>query len=141
MTEYYQDLLRFAKTFVSQDAEDLVQETYYRAIKHKKSFKGGNKKAWLFTILRNEYFSEYHKKMKDLKLRDERNLTVELEHGISDNLYDSLNKNEHKQIVLLYKDGFKYEEIAEILAIPLGTVKSRFHRIRQTMRDDLKEYE
>lgn len=147
-------------TYNESDAEDLVQETYLKALKFVKSYVSGtNSKAWLFKILKNAYINEYRKKVKTPTMLDfndsasvqETNIvggSVEihwdnLEMSLGDEVTLALNalSLEFKEIILLCDiEGFTYEEIAEILDVPIGTVRSRLFRARNELKGKLARY-
>jgi len=134
----------------SEVADDLVQETVYKALKNESSFKKGtNLRAWLSIILRNNFINEYRKKsrysntdnivsyVKDNEKFKERNngdsiMQVEYINKAITDLPDNL-----KQPFLLYFEGFSYDEIATQFDIPLGTVKSRIHHARKKLKKSL----
>jgi RNA polymerase sigma-70 factor (ECF subfamily) len=138
------------------DADELVQETYARALVGASTFAGGNLKAWLFRILRNTFIDIHHRGRRQPPLddatsvddasgadlpRDER----ELDHirslmaGEIDAALGTLS-DEGRAIILLDVEGFTETEVAEVLGCPLGTVKSRLSRARMLLRERLKDY-
>lgn len=147
-------------TYNENDAEDLVQETYLKALKFIKSYvEGTNSKAWLFKILKNAYINEYRKKVKTPQTLDfndpmavqEKDIlggTVEMNwDDLAMNLGDEVTKAmdalpaEFREIILLCDiEGFTYEEIAEILEVPIGTVRSRLFRARNELKGKLSRY-
>ena len=149
-------------TLDEDDARDLVQDTYLKAFRFIDSFKKGtNAKAWLFRILKNGFINEYRKKKKEpvkVDYQDVENtynaeeytgplnaeLRVEaLQEELGDEISNALNtlEDEFKSVILLCDvEGFKYEEIAEILDIPVGTVRSRLHRARHMLKSKLARY-
>lgn len=149
-------------TLDEDDARDLVQETYLKAFRFIDSFrKGTNAKAWLFRILKNGFINEYRKKKKEPAKVDYQEveniynaeepvgtmnaeLRVEaLQDELGDEISGALNTldTDFKTVILLCDvEGFKYEEIAEILDIPIGTVRSRLHRARQILKEKLVRY-
>jgi RNA polymerase sigma-70 factor (ECF subfamily) len=152
----------FRLTLDEDDARDLVQDTYLKAFRFINSFKKGtNAKAWMFRILKNSFINEYRKKRKEpvkVDYQDVENtynseepvgimnaeLRVEaLQEELGDEISNALNslEEEFKTVILLCDvEGFKYEEIAEILDIPIGTVRSRLHRARQMLKEKLVRY-
>jgi RNA polymerase sigma-70 factor (ECF subfamily) len=121
-------------------ADDLVQETLVKAWNNLSSFEEGtNLKAWLFTILRNTYFSECRKLRREVKDSDgeySARLSVHPEqHGHMD-LADfrtalaELTDDQREALILVGAEGFSYEEVAEICGCAVGTVKSRVNRAR-----------
>ncbi|MHA1518471.1 MAG: sigma-70 family RNA polymerase sigma factor [Alphaproteobacteria bacterium] len=137
-------------------ADDLVQETLYKALNHLDSFKEGtNLKAWLFTILRNTYFSERRKRKREVEDADG-SLAARLssqpeQHGHMDmrdfqEALSELPDDQREALVLVGAAGFSYEEAAEISGCAVGTIKSRVNRARNRLaesldlcEDDLKE--
>jgi len=144
------------------DAEDLVQDTIVKAYRFFSSYeKGTNAKAWLFRILKNSYINNYRKKSKKPNqvdydevatfyetIRDERTDTSDLEDKmfrelIDDDISNALDElpEDFRTVVLLCDvEGFTYEEIANMLDVPIGTIRSRLHRGRNLLRTQLLEY-
>ncbi|WP_017732387.1 sigma-70 family RNA polymerase sigma factor [Nafulsella turpanensis] len=149
-------------TFDEDDAKDLVQETYLKAFRFINSFEEGtNAKAWLFRILKNSFINDYRKKSKEPNKVDYNevetyynsedanaeitpDLRVEaLQDMIGDEVTNALNSlavDFRTVIILCDLEGFTYEEMAKILDIPIGTVRSRLHRARNLLKDKLKSY-
>jgi len=149
-------------TFNEDDAKDLVQETYLKAFRFIDSFqKGTNAKAWLFRILKNSFINEFRKKSKEPAKVDYQevetyynsedidqpitsDLRVEaIKEKIGDEVsvaINSLDIDFRTVIILCDLEGFTYEEMAKILDIPIGTVRSRLHRARNLLREKLKVY-
>jgi len=137
----------------SNDAEDLFQETAFRAISNKEKFRPGtNFKAWMFTIMKNIFINNYRKKVKANTIIDstdnlyylnssknaisndaDRNMLLEELTGMIDALDGSIKKP-----FVLHFQGFKYQEIAEKLRLPLGTVKSRIFFARKALKESIK---
>jgi RNA polymerase sigma-70 factor, ECF subfamily len=128
-------------------ADDLVQETLFKAWNHLDSFKEGtNLKAWLFTILRNTYFSERRKRKREVEDADgsyAANLSTHPEqHGHMD-MQDfravlvRLPDDQREALILVGAAGFSYEEAAEICNCAVGTIKSRVNRARNRIADML----
>jgi RNA polymerase sigma factor (sigma-70 family) len=149
-------------TLDRDDAKDLVQDTYLKAYRFADSFqKGTNAKAWLFRILKNSFINDYRKKSKEPAKVDyqevetyynseevDRQITPDLRveslsNMIGDEISNALNSLDvdfRTVIILCDLEGFKYEEMAKILDIPIGTVRSRLHRARALLKDKLSEY-
>jgi len=149
-------------TFDQDDAKDLVQDTYLKAYRFIESFqKGTNAKAWLFRILKNSFINDYRKKSKEPSKVDyqevesyynsedvDRQITPDLrvdslKDMIGDEISNALNSLDvdfRTVIILCDLEGFKYEEMAKILDIPIGTVRSRLHRARNLLKEKLSEY-
>ncbi len=152
----------FRITFNEDDAKDLVQETYLKSFRFINSFqKGTNAKAWLFRILKNSFINEFRKKSKEPPKIDyqevesfynsedynrpvKSDLRVEsVKEKIGDEVSIALNSLDidfRTVIILCDLEGFTYEEMAKILDIPIGTVRSRLHRARNLLREKLKVY-
>jgi RNA polymerase sigma-70 factor (ECF subfamily) len=121
-------------------ADDLVQETLFKAWNHLDSFKEGtNLKAWLFTILRNTYFSERRKRRREvedadgsyadtLKTHPEQTSHVEFKEFTA--ALAKLPDDQREALILVGASGFSYEEAAEICGCAVGTIKSRVNRAR-----------
>ncbi len=144
------------------DAKDLLQDTYLKAFRFIDSFQQGtNAKAWLFRILKNSFINDYRKKSKEPSKVDyqevetfynsedvDRQITPDLRvEALQDMIGDeisialnSLDVDFRTVIILCDLEGFKYEEMAKILDIPIGTVRSRLHRARNLLKEKLSEY-
>lgn len=149
-------------TFDEDEAKDLVQETYFKAFRFIDSFQEGtNAKAWLFRILKNSFINDFRKKSKEPSKVDyqevetyynsddvDENITVDLridalQNMIGDEVSNALNSLDvdfRTVIILCDLEGFTYEEMAKILDIPIGTVRSRLHRARNLLKEKLKSY-
>jgi RNA polymerase sigma-70 factor (ECF subfamily) len=143
----------------SEDAEDLVQETYLKAYRFWGSYeKGTNIKAWLFRILRNTYINAYRHESRTPETVDFDNVH-HLHHqdnpqpdtsslmSVSNLLEDDVSKavaglpDEFRTVIILSDiEGLTYGEIAEFTASPIGTVRSRLHRGRKLLRSQLIDY-
>jgi RNA polymerase sigma-70 factor, ECF subfamily len=128
-------------------ADDLVQDTVMKAWAKQDSFElGTNIKAWLFTILRNEFYSQMRKKGREVQDSEgtftERMAVHPSQYGILDmadfkKALDSLPPDQREAIVLIGASGFSYEEAAEICKCAVGTMKSRVSRARTRLQDVL----
>ncbi|MCU0429587.1 MAG: sigma-70 family RNA polymerase sigma factor [Cytophagaceae bacterium] len=152
----------FRLTFDEDDAHDLVQETYLKAYRFIDSYeKGTNAKAWLFRILKNSFINDYRKSSKQPGMVDYQEVesyynSDEVDEPITSDLrvdafkdmlgdevanaLNALDVDFRTIIILCDLEGFTYEEMAKILDIPIGTVRSRLHRARQLLKDKLREY-
>jgi len=155
MLERNADFLKpFAITLTrdSETAKDLFQETLYRALANKEKYNvGTNIKAWLYTIMRNIFINNYRRKMKQNTIFDNSPNDFLLNYNqstISNAAESSLRVKDIQEALhnlpeifrnpfLLYFDGFKYHEIAEMLQEPLGTIKSRIHFARKLLKAQL----
>jgi RNA polymerase sigma-70 factor (ECF subfamily) len=126
-------------------ADDLVQETMLRALANIHSFQPGtNMSAWLFTILRNLFRSEYRKRRREvedadgsyaesLKSQPEQSSRVEFEEFRA--ALAKLPTDQREALILVGASGFSYEEAAEICGCAVGTIKSRVNRARTRLAD------
>ncbi len=129
----------------SDRADDLVQETLVKAWNKIDSFEDGtNLKAWLFTILRNTYFSQYRKGRRELADTDgeySSRLSVQPQqqgHIDVQDLSAALNElpdDQREALVLVAAEGFSYEQAAEISDCAVGTIKSRVSRARTRLAE------
>ena len=123
-------------------AKDLLQETVYRALVNKEKYTvGTNIKAWLYTIMRNIFINNYRRKSKQKTVFDNTPNDFLLNHNqtaVSNSAESNLTVKDIQAVInklpqifmgpfLLYFDGYKYHEIADMLHEPLGTIKSRIH--------------
>ena len=144
------------------DADDLVQETFLKAFRFFDKFeKGTNCKAWLFRILKNSYINDYRKQSKEPNKVDYEDIenfyenikssdvkSNHLEEDVFNNLLDdnisaaisSLPEDFRTVIILSDIEGFTYEEIADFVDCPIGTVRSRLHRARKMLYARLLKY-
>ena len=126
-------------------ADDLVQETVMKAWGKQESFQPGTSmRAWLFTILRNEFYSQMRRKGRELPDPDgvfAGNLAAHPEqYGKLDladfkSALDQLPDDQREAIVLIGASGFSYEEAAEIAGVAVGTIKSRVNRARGKLQE------
>jgi RNA polymerase sigma-70 factor, ECF subfamily len=161
--DHLDSLYRVARRLTGHDdeAEELVQETFARAVASASQFRQGtNLRAWLFRILRNAHIDAYRRAQanpvgrgsvpndatpEDAPTREPLRGDPELERlrGIVardiEVALDSLSPDA-RAIVLLDLEGFSGEELADILGCAVGTVKSRLSRARETLRNRLCEY-
>lgn len=149
-------------TYNEEDANDLVQETFMKAFRFMSLYeKGTNAKAWLFKILKNAFINEYRKKAKQPTKVDYEDIIAYQDadedkggvaYDLREDIFDGMMGDEitialnrlpidFKTVILLCDiEGFSYEEIAKIIDIPIGTVRSRLHRARNMLKESLKEY-
>src|SRR5277367_4122558 len=103
-------------------ADDLVQETLLRALSHIDSFEPGtNMPAWLFTILRNLFRSEYRKRRREVEVEEFRTALAKLP------------SDQREALILVGASGFSYEDAAGICGCAVGTIKSRVNRARSKL--------
>jgi RNA polymerase sigma factor (sigma-70 family) len=139
----------------SEDANDLVQETMLKAFKNSEKFENGtNLNGWLYTIMRNIFINNYRRMVKSHIFVDSTEnqyyinsgKTIARNNGESNiamkeinTAIENLNTNLKTPFMMSF-NGYKYEEIASKLSIPLGTVKIRIHVARQKLKEKLSVY-
>lgn len=139
----------------NEAANDLYQETLYKALANQEKYNAGtNIKAWLFTIMRNIFINDYRRKAKQKTIFDStpNDYLINLKQDtISNSAEVNLRMKEingaikglpeiFKTPFLLYFEGYKYNEIAEVLHEPLGTIKSRIHFARKLLKEQISRY-
>jgi RNA polymerase sigma-70 factor (ECF subfamily) len=151
----YQLALRLTRN--ASDSNDLVQDTYLRAYQKFSSFsEGTNCKSWLFTIMYSIFVNRYRRKQRepvlmspdDLEKQFADSFSVDPESQYSASLESSeieaalvqLPEIFRTPVVLIDLEGFTYEEAAQVLDCPIGTVRSRLFRARKMLYLTLKEY-
>jgi len=144
------------------DARDLLQETYLKAYRFWDKYeKGTNIRAWLFRIMKNSYINRYRKETKEPdkvdyddienfynSIRAQSTDPNDLQQQLYGNLLgDEVTKalqslpDDFRTVVILCDiEGLTYEEIAEFIECPIGTVRSRLHRGRKLLQEKLYDY-
>jgi len=152
-----QDNLKYFATTLTQneeEAKDLVQETYLKALTYRDKFEANtNLKAWTYTIMKNTFINNYRRNSKvsmivdntaDLFFINSNNLSEEanpestLSHKEVNRVVNGL-QDEHRVPFQMHFQGFKYKEIAEHLSLSIGTVKSRIFFARKKLQKLYKE--
>lgn len=145
-----------------EDAADLVQETYMKAYRFIDKYdQGTNAKAWLFKILKNAYINQYRKKSKRptkvdfeeiISYQDSEDALKPAFTDLRTELFSNMMGDEvtiainslpidFRTVILLCDiEGFTYEEIAKIIDVPIGTVRSRLFRARNMLKEKLHKY-
>lgn len=133
----------------TEDAKDLYQETAFRAMTNRDKFRAGtNFKAWLFTIMKNIFINNYRKKVKANTIMDSTDNMYYINSGSSVIANDGESNIMMKELTkmieslddsikipfLMHYRGYKYQEIADYLELPLGTVKSRIFFARKELK-------
>lgn len=142
-------------------ADDLVQETYLKAWRFIDRYQEGtNARAWMYCICRNAFINEYRTKKTDVRMVEVdqasgktahempqinwlENFTTDLgEVALGDETTEALKKlsDNYRMVILLDMEDFTYEEMAAIVGIPVGTVRSRLHRARLDLAKQLRSY-
>ncbi|WP_018630781.1 RNA polymerase sigma factor [Niabella aurantiaca] len=139
----------------SESANDLYQETLYKALANSEKYHSGtNIKAWLFTIMRNIFINDYRRNVKRKTILDstpEDYLINMSQVSVVNTAESSLREKEINTAIeglpetfkvpfRLYFEGYKYQEIAEYLQEPLGTIKSRIHFARKLLKEQIRRY-
>jgi RNA polymerase sigma factor (sigma-70 family) len=137
------------------EAEDLLQETLFKALKYKDQFvEKTNLKAWTYTIMKNTFINNYRRAIKQNTAFDSTKdlyfLNFSQDSGIDspESLYSTAEiqkaihslEDEYRRPFEMHVAGFKYKEIADELELPIGTVKSRIFFTRQRLMKMLKDY-
>ncbi len=152
------NLKYFAYSLTSnpEEADDLIQETYLKAIVHKDKFDPStNLKAWTYTIMKNTYINNYRKDKKGKAIidntKDINSLNISSQSSLAtpDSIYNHselegiLNDliDEHRIPFQMHFQGYKYKEIAVALNISIGTVKSRIFLSRKKLMEKLRDFQ
>ncbi len=146
----------FSLTTNNEDAQDLVQETYLKAITHKDKFNPStNMKAWVYTIMKNTFINKYRKESKYKTMIDTTedlfflNTSSKSGHETPESQFNhsELEKvvnglsDEHRIPFMMHFQGYKYREIADKLDLSIGTVKSRIFFSRKKLMAVLKDFQ
>jgi len=152
------EFLRPFATTLTRDpeaAKDLFQETMYRALANKEKYNvGTNIKAWLYTIMRNIFINNYRRRSKQNIVLDNTPNDFLLNYNqvtVANTAISNITSKEIQEAIfnlpdifknpfLLYYDGFKYHEIADMLHEPLGTIKSRIHFARKLLKAHIERF-
>ena len=151
------NLLNFAYQLTSnrEQAQDLLQDTTLKALDNKDKYVDNvNFKGWIFTIMRNIFINNYCQNVRKATVIDQTEdlyrLNVSQDSGLSTpegsyavkEISVALNSfsDDYRIPFNMFVAGYKYNEIAEAMNLPLGTVKSRIFFARKTLRKQLKDY-
>lgn len=136
-----------------EDAKDLMQETIFKAFRNRDRFRPGtNFKAWVSTIMRNSFINNYRKKKTRNQIEqpvDDLQIAAGNK-AINGNAYTSIMAKEILSMVdelsdlyavpfMMHYQGYEYQEIAQNLSVPMGTIKSRIHTARKKLKDMINE--
>ena len=144
-------LRRYARALVRNrsDADDLVQEALARALSYADKFAAGsNLRAWLFTIMHNVHVNQLRSRaarpaevpvddVLEARLSQPANQEARVELGEMLRVLDGLPQEQRQVLLLVALEGMKYEEVAQVLEVPIGTVMSRLSRAREAVRQRL----
>lgn len=138
----------------SEKAKDIVQDTMLKALTNQDKFvEGTNVKGWLYTILKNTFINDYNRNAKHpTYLRDTftdafvgTENRVERNQGVANIKMEEIQKaissidQKFAKPFMMHFEGYKYEEIAEEMQLPLGTVKTRIHKARLMLQEQLRD--
>lgn len=142
----------FTLTRDNESAKDLMQETLFRALANREKYNvGTNIKAWMYTIMRNVFINDYRRKARQNTVFDHTPNDFLLDynqHAVANSAETTLSMKDIQAALnhlpdifrlpfMLYFEGYKYNEIAETLHEPLGTIKSRIHFARKLLKEQL----
>ncbi|MCP9612317.1 RNA polymerase sigma factor [Coprobacter tertius] len=145
----------YSLTMNKDDAQDLLQTTSLKVLNNSEKFVNNeNFSGWIFTIMRNIFINDYHSSANKYTVFDNEEGTVMRRFATNpaDDTPEStfamkeINKaikglsDEYRVPFSLYVAGYKYQEIADRMELPIGTVKSRIFSSRRQLQDQLKEY-
>ncbi len=148
------EVFSFSLTQNREEAKDLLQETFLKALVHMDSFEENtNMKAWLFTIMRNTFINNYRKNKRVYNVIENENMISYFNSlsGVSDFTADhDVNYEKLLEFIKslpseqqipfeMITQGYKYQEIADKFDISIGTVKSRIFLARKKLMDNLDE--
>jgi RNA polymerase sigma-70 factor (ECF subfamily) len=139
----------------TEEANDLLQETLLKAFNNRDKFtEGTNLKAWLYTIMKNTFITNYQRSARRntfIDTTDNLHYINSSSSSTENDAYATFTRQDINQALgrldeayktpfILHFRGFKYHEIAERLQIPIGTVKNRIHIARKELKEELKQY-
>ncbi|MDQ1086548.1 MULTISPECIES: RNA polymerase sigma factor [unclassified Siphonobacter] len=139
-----------------EEANDLLQDTLLKAFTNRDKYADGtNIKAWLYTIMKNTFITNYQRMVRKntfIDTSDDLYYLNSLESSTDNQAYSTFALEDinaaihvlddsHKTPFMMYFQGYKYHEIADRLQIPIGTVKNRIHLARKELKDQLSMYE
>jgi len=138
----------------TEDAEDLIQDTFLKALKYKDKFEDGtNFKGWVYTIMRNIFLNNCKKQKlgRNIFSQTQSSTTYETGRLSENNVYKTINTKDIQNAIDNLKDdvripfqmayeGFQYDEIASSMSVPTGTVKSRIFNARKQLMSNLTEF-
>jgi RNA polymerase sigma factor (sigma-70 family) len=138
-----------------EEANDLLQDTLLKAFTNRDKYtEGTNLKAWLYTIMKNTFITNYQRMVRKntfIDTSDNLHFINSIENSTDNQALSTFAMNDinkavglledaYKTPFMMYFRGFKYHEIAEKLDIPIGTVKNRIHIARKELKESLYMY-
>ncbi len=154
----YENLLKYFAlklTSNTEDAEDLLQETFLKALRYKDKFESHtNLKSWLYTIMKNTFINNYRRSVRKRNIMTNSDDYDYIKPSISASPVSPESEYRHQELsksidalsddckipFKMHNDGYKYKEIAEELNLPIGTVKSRIFLARKKLSKQLQAY-
>lgn len=157
LVDLQNNMLNYALTLTTnrEEAKDLLQETTLRALDNKdKYYENVNFKGWVFTIMHNIFVNNYRRAVRSQTMVDQTDnlyhLNMPQDSGFDNpegsytiaEITKVINNfaNEYRVPFTMHVSGYKYEEIAQELGLPIGTVKSRIFFARKRLQELLKDY-
>ncbi|MBX6366711.1 MAG: sigma-70 family RNA polymerase sigma factor [Rhodospirillales bacterium] len=146
-------LRRYARALVrnQETADDLVQDTLVRALSKLHLWQPGTDlRAWLFTLMHNQYVNFVRRAVREgtqtplesaVNLGHQASQTTFLTLRDLQNALERLPDEQRTVVLLIGLEGMRYEEVAEILNVPVGTIRSRLSRAREALREMMDEHE
>lgn len=138
----------FCASSSASDADDLAQECYLRAFRNWNRFDGrGSRQAWLFAIARNTQADWFRKRGRDAhvlerSVEEQASETSAPDLDDTEALWQAVDRlrDEHREIVhLRFAADLSYDQIAQVLGVPVGTIRSRLHRALKAIREQMEE--
>ncbi len=153
--ELFNELFKYCFSMINdkEETEDIIQETFLKAMTYISSFHYGNIKAWLYSIAKRTYLYKIARKkiVNNISYKEQQQECIEKE--MEDSIYSDLEKEkfiskmsnltQQQQDLILYIDhmNLPYSKVAEIMKIPIGTIKSKLHYARKRLKDYIKDNE
>jgi RNA polymerase sigma factor (sigma-70 family) len=149
------EFFAYSLTSDREDARDLMQDTFMKAIAYRDKFREAtNLKAWLYTIMKNTFINNYRRQVKSKTIIDQSEDLYYLNNAADKNDRNPSSMYNAKEIIgqvnalqdeyripfMMHNEGYKYQEIADSLGLPIGTVKSRIFLARQKLMEVLPDY-
>ena len=146
----------FHLTYSEEDSNDLVQETYLKALTYRDKFDPStNLKAWMYTIMKNTFINNYRRETRVRKIVDTTDNMYYINMGSTSSLGNSQDIIQHNELTAvvdsleddfripfeMHFGGYKYKEIADHMDLSIGTVKSRIFFARKKLMEKLKHLE
>ena len=145
----------FTLTRDNEEAKDLLQETLYKALANREKYNvGTNVKAWMYTIMRNIFINNYRRKSRQRTIFDSTPNDFLINHAqtaVPNKAEVNLRLKDIQALLHklpdifrnpfeMYFEGYKYNEIAQTLNEPLGTIKSRIHFARKLLKEQMTRF-